>query len=125
MDLVWFLSPWSKYRGVLREYKKLSLNRLILFKMVSQSGRGLPVSLFSIIKKVEVVTIAFVKMNKGMCMKRVFLAAFGIIVILLIAGGWFAFVNATDETYEGMSIIPEEHEDIPIFEGLKQQEPIM
>jgi hypothetical protein len=58
-------------------------------------------------------------MFKGLCMKRLFLAAFGIIVILLIAGGWLAFVNASDETYEGMSIIPEEHEDIPIFGGLK------
>ncbi|MDQ0882069.1 hypothetical protein [Peribacillus sp. V2I11] len=40
-------------------------------------------------------------------------------VVLLLFLGWFAYQKATDDTYEGMSIIPEQHRDIPLFEGLK------
>ncbi|WLD91725.1 hypothetical protein [Alkalihalobacillus sp. AL-G] len=43
-------------------------------------------------------------------------------ITLLVAMGWFAYQKATDNTYEGMSIIPEEHEDIPLFEGLEPTE---
>ncbi|MCM3584716.1 hypothetical protein M3182_03020 [Mesobacillus maritimus] len=41
------------------------------------------------------------------------------IVIIFILLGWFAYQKATDDTYEGMSIIPEQHKDIPLYEGLK------
>ena len=41
------------------------------------------------------------------------------IVIIFILSGWFAYQKATDDTYEGMSIIPEQHKDIPLYEGLK------
>ncbi|MCM3671324.1 hypothetical protein M3181_20400 [Mesobacillus maritimus] len=41
------------------------------------------------------------------------------IVVILILLGWFAYQKATDDTYEGMSIIPEQHKDIPLFDGLK------
>ncbi|MCP8615956.1 hypothetical protein [Salirhabdus salicampi] len=44
--------------------------------------------------------------------------AFGIVIILIVAG-WMTYDKATDDTYEGMSIIPEEHEDIPLYDGLK------
>jgi len=40
-------------------------------------------------------------------------------IAILIAMGWFAYQEVTDDTYEGMSIIPEQHKDIPLFEGLK------
>jgi len=40
-------------------------------------------------------------------------------IAILIAVGWFAYQKVTDDTYEGMSIIPEQHKDIPLFEGLK------
>ncbi|UFT98378.1 hypothetical protein KO561_14380 [Radiobacillus kanasensis] len=42
----------------------------------------------------------------------------GCLGIFLIAG-WFAYQKVTAETYEGMSIIPEKHEDIPLYKGLK------
>jgi hypothetical protein len=45
----------------------------------------------------------------------------GIIVVLIVIG-WFVFQKITDDTYEGMSIIPEKHEDIPLFEGLEPTE---
>ncbi|SFA81557.1 MULTISPECIES: hypothetical protein [unclassified Bacillus (in: firmicutes)] len=48
--------------------------------------------------------------------KRTFFAA---VVVLLVAGGWFGYLKMTDDTYEGMSIIPEQHDDIPLFEGLE------
>ncbi|MFC5467012.1 hypothetical protein [Lederbergia graminis] len=51
-------------------------------------------------------------MNK----KRLLLYAF---MTIIIATGWFAYEKTTDDTYEGMSIIPEKQKDIPLFEGLK------
>jgi hypothetical protein len=46
---------------------------------------------------------------------------FLIIIFLLIISisGWLTYEKATDETYGGMSIIPEKHPDIPLYEGLK------
>ena len=38
---------------------------------------------------------------------------------ILIIVAWSAYQKITDNTYEGMSIIPEKHKDIPLFEGLK------
>lgn len=49
--------------------------------------------------------------------KRKFLIV-GIVVVSILLG-WFAYQKATDDTYEGMSIIPENHKDIPLFEGLE------
>ncbi|MEW5597081.1 hypothetical protein ABGT24_27060 [Peribacillus frigoritolerans] len=43
---------------------------------------------------------------------------YGFLAILIVAG-WFTYQKITDDTYEGMSIIPEQHKDIPLFEGLK------
>jgi hypothetical protein len=43
----------------------------------------------------------------------------GTIMILLVVGGGFVYSKMTDETYEGMSIIPEQHEDIPLIEGME------
>ncbi|SEA22410.1 hypothetical protein SAMN05421743_103227 [Thalassobacillus cyri] len=43
---------------------------------------------------------------------------YGLIAVLVVSGGW-AYQKITDDTYEGMSIIPEEHKDIPVFEGLE------
>ncbi|PWW28295.1 hypothetical protein DFO73_106111 [Cytobacillus oceanisediminis] len=40
------------------------------------------------------------------------------LAVLLAAGGW-VYKYVTNETYEGMSIIPEDHEDIPLFNGLE------
>ena len=51
-------------------------------------------------------------MNK----KSLFL--YGCMAILII-GVWFAYQKITDDTYEGMSIIPKHHKDIPLYEGLK------
>ncbi|WP_223596159.1 hypothetical protein [Neobacillus bataviensis] len=33
--------------------------------------------------------------------------------------GWYSYQKVTDDTYEGMSIIPEHHKDIPLFPGLE------
>ncbi|MFC4323202.1 hypothetical protein [Litchfieldia salsa] len=43
-------------------------------------------------------------------------------IAILIAMGWFVYQKVTDDTYKGMSIIPEQHEDIPLFEGLEPSE---
>ncbi|WP_423800971.1 hypothetical protein [Neobacillus sp. SAB-20_R2A] len=40
-------------------------------------------------------------------------------IAILIAAGWFTYQKVTDETYEGMSIIPEQHKDITLFKGLE------
>ncbi|BCB03834.1 hypothetical protein [Bacillus sp. KH172YL63] len=40
-------------------------------------------------------------------------------ITLLIAISWFALHKLTDDTHENMSIIPEQHKDIPLFENLK------
>jgi hypothetical protein len=42
-----------------------------------------------------------------------------VLIFALAVFGWFAYQKATDETYEGMSIIPEKHEDIPLYKGLE------
>lgn len=42
---------------------------------------------------------------------------FGCILILIFVV-WFTYQKVTDDTYEGMSIIPEKHKDIPLYEGL-------
>lgn len=49
--------------------------------------------------------------------KRKFLIVGSVVVSILL--GWFAYQKATDDIYEGMSIIPENHKDIPLFEGLE------
>jgi hypothetical protein len=51
-------------------------------------------------------------------MKKINRLIFGFIAVL-IAMGWFAYQKITDDTYDGMSIIPEQHEDIPLFDGLE------
>jgi predicted transport protein len=43
----------------------------------------------------------------------------GTFMVLLVAGGWFVYSKMTDDTYEGMSIIPEQHDDIPLIEGME------
>lgn len=50
-------------------------------------------------------------------MKKVWIGL-GIVVFLALIGG-YAYFKKTDETYKGMSIIPEQHKDIPLFQGLK------
>ncbi|PFA69768.1 hypothetical protein CN378_03100 [Bacillus sp. AFS015802] len=40
-------------------------------------------------------------------------------VAIIISMSWFAYHKITDDTYKGMSIIPEQHEDIPLYKGLK------
>jgi hypothetical protein len=52
-------------------------------------------------------------------MKNIRSTIFAAVVVLLVAGGWFGYVKLTDDTYEGMSIIPEQHDDIPLYEGLE------
>lgn len=44
------------------------------------------------------------------------------VILVLIILGLFLYQNKTDNTYQGMSIIPEKHEDIPLFEGLEPTE---
>ena len=41
------------------------------------------------------------------------------LLVFSLGAGWYGYEKMTDETYEGMSIIPEEHEDIPLYEGLE------
>ncbi|WP_077304574.1 hypothetical protein [Terribacillus halophilus] len=53
-------------------------------------------------------------------MNKLRLSIFGIVfVTMVIVIAIYAYERATDDTYAGMSIIPEEHEDIPLFEGLE------
>ncbi|MFS0779395.1 hypothetical protein ABC255_25780 [Neobacillus sp. 3P2-tot-E-2] len=47
---------------------------------------------------------------------------FGVIVLLFFIISWFSYQKITDDTYKGMSIIPEEHKDIPLFKGLEPTE---
>jgi hypothetical protein len=47
-------------------------------------------------------------------MKKTNWLVYGIIIIL--------YQRVTDDTYEGMSIIPEQQKDIPLFEGLRPSE---
>lgn len=39
-------------------------------------------------------------------------------ITLLIVSVWFLYHEKTDDTYEGMTIIPEHQEDIPLYDGL-------
>lgn len=55
-------------------------------------------------------------------MKKTSLLVIGFAVLVLAVMGWNAYQRATDDTYQGMSIIPEQHEDIPLYEGLKPTE---
>jgi hypothetical protein len=52
-------------------------------------------------------------------MKKIKPTFIAVIVVLLTAGGLFEYLKLTDDTYEGMSIIPEEHDDIPLYDGLE------
>lgn len=54
-------------------------------------------------------------------MKKIhwFIFAGGLVLIVM---GLLLYQKATDDTYKGMTIIPENHEDIPLFEGLKPRE---
>ncbi|WP_338786343.1 hypothetical protein [Metabacillus sp. FJAT-53654] len=54
-------------------------------------------------------------------MKKTNWLIYGTIIILIIVG-WFTYQRVTDDTYEGMSIIPEQEKDIPLFEGLRPTE---
>lgn len=40
-----------------------------------------------------------------------------------IVAAWLVFRQDPENPYEGMSIIPEQHHDIPLFEGLKLDNP--
>lgn len=51
-------------------------------------------------------------------MNKKFFILFGSVAIFIFLGG-FTYQKVTDDTYEGMSIIPEQHKDIPLFEGLE------
>lgn len=52
-------------------------------------------------------------------MNRIKWAFLGLIMVLLVVGSWFVYIKMTDDTYEGMSIIPEQHDDIPLIEGME------
>ncbi|MBM6618822.1 hypothetical protein [Bacillus suaedaesalsae] len=41
----------------------------------------------------------------------------GILIFIIVVS--LMYLKITDDTYEGMSIIPEQHKDIPLFDGLK------
>lgn len=50
-------------------------------------------------------------------MKKLKWLVFGFVVVLVVVS-WFAYQKKTDDTYQGMSIIPEQHKDIPLYKGL-------
>lgn len=60
-------------------------------------------------------------MKNGGTMSKKNWRIIGVVVILLIISG-YSIQKLTDETYQGMSIIPEEHIDIPLFDGLEPTE---
>jgi hypothetical protein len=41
------------------------------------------------------------------------------LIAILFTAGWYGYHAATDDTYEGMSIIPEKTKDIPLYPGLE------
>ncbi|TYS91501.1 hypothetical protein [Rossellomorea aquimaris] len=41
-----------------------------------------------------------------------------IVLFFMILSGYF-YQKVTDRTYEGMTVIPEEHDDIPLYDGLE------
>lgn len=40
-------------------------------------------------------------------------------IIFILFGAWFTYQKVTDDAYVGMTIIPENEKDIPLYEGLK------
>lgn len=42
-----------------------------------------------------------------------------LILLFLMILCWFFYQKLIDRTYEGMTIIPEEHDDIPLYDGLE------
>jgi hypothetical protein len=44
---------------------------------------------------------------------------FYLILLFLVIPSWYFYQKVTDRTYESMTIIPEKHEDIPLYEGLE------
>ncbi|WP_066172956.1 hypothetical protein [Bacillus marinisedimentorum] len=51
-------------------------------------------------------------------MNKTKLLIYGTMTILVFAG-WFTYQRVSDDTYEGMSVIPEQQKEIPLFEGLR------
>ncbi|WP_221563476.1 hypothetical protein [Alkalihalobacillus sp. TS-13] len=43
----------------------------------------------------------------------------GLVALLVISSGYFAYGKMTDDTYEGMSIVPENRDDLPLYKGLE------
>lgn len=43
-------------------------------------------------------------------MKNIKWTIFGVVAFILVFVSWFGYLKLTDETYEGMSIIPEQTE---------------
>ncbi|WP_261132202.1 hypothetical protein [Bacillus sp. Marseille-Q3570] len=43
----------------------------------------------------------------------------GLVVLLVVSSGYFAYGKMTNDTYEGMSIIPENRDDLPLYKGLQ------
>lgn len=58
-----------------------------------------------------------------MCLKGAFMKKrnwlYLCLVVLLFTAGWYGYRAATDDTYEGMSIVPEKTKDIPLYPGLE------
>ncbi|MGE5703434.1 MAG: hypothetical protein ACM32O_12960 [Clostridia bacterium] len=44
------------------------------------------------------------------------------VIVLFAVISWFHYQKSKDDTYKGMSIIPEQHQDIPLFKGLEATE---
>ncbi|RSL30382.1 hypothetical protein D7Z54_26455 [Salibacterium salarium] len=53
-------------------------------------------------------------------MKSKWLMVFLVTIFIFIS--WYTYQKVTDDTHEGRSIIPEEHEDIPMYEELKSRQ---
>ncbi|MCP3740335.1 hypothetical protein [Rossellomorea sp. BNER] len=51
-------------------------------------------------------------------MRKIYKLFYGFIIVC-IGISLFSYQKITDDTYKGMSIIPEQHKDIPLFEGLE------
>ncbi|MGP4080823.1 hypothetical protein ACTWQL_12965 [Pseudalkalibacillus sp. R45] len=43
----------------------------------------------------------------------------GLVALLVVSSGYFAYGKMTDDTYEGMSIVPENRNDLPLYKGLE------
>lgn len=44
---------------------------------------------------------------------------FSLIFLFLMILTWYFYQKVTDRAYDGMTIIPEEHDDIPLYDGLE------